>query len=334
MAIQTPHETEQEILRSGRYAPISSTTIEGTTHPVTLNGFVRSIEAVHTVLEGITRRTRNAIFMVEASSSLTVTVVVPSGHQGSLFGGEETPQTEHDQLVFDGSPESPAAPGTGPRDASKKVDRIEQSAQAEAELLALEGRRISIAAIDVGNNLAIRAESEPLRIEDLPAVLSGSPSEKISRAAYSLARDTERRIRFLADNRVIGGRKQIPADLLSERIFALRGCHILASADGRRFRLRGQSDDPEWIDLIRSYPDALRLQTIDSDTAMETLRLAEATNLPIDLDVCVAERVKTGKRSITPIRVCNLAAFIAALRERLNQLEEQDAAPDADTCAE
>ena len=55
---------------------------------------------------------------------------------------------------------------------------------------------------------------------------------------------------------------------------------------------------------------------------MFLLRLAEATNQLVDVDVCIKERMSTKGRRLVPLRVRNRSAIMVAIKDRLEVIGE------------
>lgn len=323
MAMYKCSEKDQAYLRSGRYAVISTMKVEPAAHRMSLDSFVQLIRDQSVVLESVTLHPRDAVCVVDAKS-LEIAIVVLASSQGTIFGGEDaTSDTDKDGEAAAESNDHPRGQSAAIKWVTTGLDPIEESARAGAEETARESRKRSMQSIDIGQRMAERAENEGLSLEEASAELSGSTNEKISRATYSAAQGKKQKVDFVGNNREIGGNRQIPTCAMSEQTFTLRRCYVKASPDNGRLSLQGSADDPGWVELTRIYPNTFGFQYANNDPEMRPLRLAEAMTFPVDLVVCVAERVKTGKRSFVSLQVLNFLALIGAVRVSLDQIEAQ-----------
>lgn len=87
--------------------------------------------------------------------------------------------------------------------------------------------------------------------------------------------------------------------------------------------LQGNAEDPEWQRLIEW--SGFVVDELDGDEAsdeMFLLRLAEATNQLVDVDVCIKERMSTKGRRLVPLRVRNRSAIMVAIKDRLEVIGE------------
>lgn len=302
-------------LKPGEYAVINFITVDAATNPIPLKSLIEHLRKCGSALRQINPRCPSTL-VAEFPAGITVRAVIPAAANGGLFGPQD-PQS---------SPAEPASAAIDLRSnnasTTPTAQTLEATALRNAEYLATEARTISIKAVDVGNDLASRAEIHAMDAEDLPELLANSPDQAISRATYTLARGAEMKLDYITATRTIGGNRQTPANHHSRETFALRGCRLVSTNTAFTFTMRGHRDDPEWHRLIQMFPDCMEVRLEEESPELPFVTESVLREIPNDLDICVAERVGTGKHTAIPLRVCNRDAVIDSLASRLQLLTE------------
>jgi hypothetical protein len=91
------------------------------------------------------------------------------------------------------------------------------------------------------------------------------------------------------------------------------------------YRLVGKPDDHEWIRMCHHDLDQTDLFDLAETPLMELLGYALTSHHPVDIDVCLAEKVTKKQRRLAPLKIRNRCEIIAKTRDRLELLEESDA---------
>ncbi len=200
---------------------------------------------------------------------------------------------------------------------------IEESGLMEAEDLARMSRKVTLASLDVAEQLVDRAEQEQVPLEAATEEFSKSPDEDVARKAYSRARGSVQIIEFLTDQRILGGNRKIPSELDSSATFKLKNCQVYLFGAKQRLDLRGDAGDEEWLRLQNTYPGVCTIGTAAEGTVpVQFLRYAELEGLNADVVVCVQEHPGKRRRSLIPLRVANSEEIISAVQARLSVLME------------
>jgi hypothetical protein len=308
---------EFEAIKAGHYAVICSAAAEVPSHPITFAYLLGHLHKVWSDLKRHVRCSSSTAIIVEEVPSIVLKLVVPTKPQGALIAvvDEDPAACESDSTLV-----APVAP------VSEKPDRIwtlEESAMAEAEAIARAAARLSKGAIDVAERLIEKAEGESLPLEEAMPVFTTSPVETVTRSTYARARGPEQLISFLGDERMLGGGHAIPNQLYSRATFALTKCRVASLGKNQGRYLLGNAEDSEWQRLISSSGAVVdQLEGEDASDEMLILRLAEATNQLVDVDVCIKERVTTKGRRLVPLNIRNRTAIVTALKERLELIDE------------
>lgn len=306
---------ETDAIRSGHFAVICSASVRPPQHPITLDNYLQNLEDVRRDLDKNNSAAVDTTVILDETPEITLKLAVTMKNQGALIAPND------DESPVDIG--NLATPTSSLSLTKQNGLSLEASAVAEAEQIAQACARLSKGAIDVANTLVERAEREHLSIESASPTFAASPDENISRNAYCRARGPEQTLSFLGEERILGGGHAIPNQLYSKETFSLTQCRVAISHKNNRRYLKARVDDPEWLRLIRSFPMAV--EELDGDLEsdeMYLLRLAEASNQLVDVDVCLTEKVVTKKRRLVPLRVQNRAAIKDAINERLEVIEE------------
>lgn len=311
---------EKTVLHSLQLAPevhavINAINMDFSGKPITLDSLIDQFVQLRNTFRQINPRCAS-VLIVEILGTVSVRAVIPPSSNGALFGlqdfhGNQTNTSS--QTVHSASNETHSNPTS---------ETIEATALRNAEYLAAEVRATSLKSVDVGNDVATRAEQGIIDAEDLPQLLAPAPDPRTSRATYALARGPEWEVDYSTTTRTIGGNRQIPANLHSRTVFSLRGCRLEPTNNAHLFTIRGSRDDAAWTDLIRAFPNCMNLHVAEESPELPFVTEAVLRDVLIDLDVCVADRVGTGKRFAVPLRVRNRDAVIDSLASRLQLLTE------------
>lgn len=304
-----------EAIKLERYAAICSAKTEAPKHTITFEQFLEYLKRLASDLNKIKCANVDTIIVIKDLPAITLTLAVPATSQGALI-------TQDDAYCSSGMGTSNAPSGfSSVRE--QGAPPLDDSALLEAEEIARASARIAKGAIDVANTLVEKAEKETLTIESATPVFSASPDEYISRDAYCRARGAKQTLSFLGDERDLGGGHPIPNRLYSQASFSLSKCRVAISERKNCRYLRGNANDPEWQRLIEW--SHFVVDELDGDIAsddMYLLHLAEASNLLVDVDVCISEKPSTKKRTLMLIRVRNRPEIKNAINERLEVIEE------------
>lgn len=309
---------EFEAIRSGHYAVICTALAAAPGHPVSFRYFVEQLQKVWRDLTKHNSGSAGAVVVVEEMPSITLKLVVPRKRQGALMERIE----EHCVAgVGDSADPSAVAPLVGQM--GRNTLTLEESAMAEAEEIARAAARASKGSIDAANTIVAKAERESLSAEAANPAFAASPEERVTRNVYCRARGAEQVLSFLGDERLLGGGHAISNQLYSQATFALTQCKVAISGKNNSRYLQGSAEDLEWQRLIEW--SSFVVDELEGDEASDEtflLRLAEATNQLVDVDVCIKEKVSTKGRRLVPLHVRNRSAIIAALKERLELIDE------------
>lgn len=309
---------EFEAIKSGHYAVICTAKAAAPGHPVSFGYLVEQLQKVWRDLKKHNSATAGAAVVVEDLPDITLKLVVPRKTQGALIARGD----EHCIAGMEGSAgPSVFAPLNGQVGGSPLT--LEESAMVEAEEIARAAARVSKGAIDAASTIVEKAEQESLSVETATPAFAASPDERVTRNAYCRARGGEQILSFLGDERLLGGGHAIPNQLYSQATFALTQCKVAIFGKNNSRYLQGNAEDPEWQRLIEW--SGFVVDELDGDEAsdeMFLLRLAEATNQLVDVDVCIKERMSTKGRRLVPLRVRNRSDIMVAIKDRLEVIGE------------
>lgn len=299
--------SEFEAIKAGKYAVICSAEAMLPEHPLSLGYLMDRLDRVRRDLEKSHRCSASTVIVVEDVPSFVLKLTIPVKAQGALI---------------DVVAESSSANGGNQR-GPEKAPTLEESAMAESESIARETAKRSKGAIDVAQSLIQKAEQESLSAEEAGQAIAGSPEKAVTQHAYRRAQGAEQVISFSGDERLLGGGHAIPGKLYSEATFALTQCRVVRSLKGSAQYLLGDEDDPEWKRL-KAWPCRVshELDGSEKNDEIWLLRLAEATGQLVDVDVCIVDNVSQKGLRLSPLRIRNKAAIVAALKDRLVLLEE------------
>uniref|UniRef100_Q47GA7 Uncharacterized protein n=1 Tax=Dechloromonas aromatica (strain RCB) TaxID=159087 RepID=Q47GA7_DECAR len=214
-------------------------------------------------------------------------------------------------LVADGENDACFSPDSG----------IENSALAEAEEIAKAARQISQAAIDVGNGIASDAERRIIPLNEVTQIMASSPDEAVSRYTYGRARGQETEIHYPDGERIIGGDKPIPATAHSKETFALLQCNLREIKPGV-LAMTSSVPHEGWRQLQGHTPGIELIKGEPDSTVLRSLLMAANARIPVDMTVCISEKVATGDRWCTPISIQNSREVFEQVHEWLTYLEE------------
>ncbi|MCX7176060.1 MAG: hypothetical protein NT159_19475 [Proteobacteria bacterium] len=318
---------DQKCLTEGRYGVIMSTGVEGSGHPIMFETAIQKLRKAKGDLESSNPNLVHGEVVIDLPLNLPLILIVPATPQGDLISTAEKGASEHrtadnvrhmdDSGTGVGGPEDRLGKATG------GPSTIEDTALAEAEHLAAMAAKISMAAIDVGDNMVSRAEKHGLSLEEATEELSRSPDATVSRKSYVRSTGPTQTIDYpIGGERVLGGGHKVSGDLISGENFKLRGCEVAIRGNDGSFHLMGRDDDPEWTRLKETGAAWAAVDGEEDNVAMGLLWFAFASALKVDVDVFLSEKAGTKRRRLVPVNVHNRLAIIAGARDKLLLLEE------------
>ncbi len=255
--------------------------------------------------------------IVQMPPVTSLQLVIPAGPQGALPVGTES-------RTSDGGASAQPTPSAEREnvDKAKPTPSIESTSLAEAEDLAATAAKISMGAVDHGNRVAKIAEADGLTLEAAEEEFSKSEDETVSRKVYVRAAGPAQILSYPMGERVLGGNHKIAAEVHSGDTFKLQKCRLASSGKDGRFEVIGNDDDLEWLRLRKSAGARTVLAGTIDDPEIQFMRFADLAGLPIDVDVCLTERVDRKRRELLALRVHNRTEIAEASRGRLEILEE------------
>ncbi|MFH2089046.1 MAG: hypothetical protein ABIK82_15475 [Pseudomonadota bacterium] len=308
-------------LQTNRFGVVSSTDAAFPGHAVTLASAIQQLNQAGADLKRVCPQTAYGEVIIELPARCKLKLVVPATDQGSLDVAR--------------NPEHPVDAVTNEDQTSKDSDQVElsnhrepslpiaESSLAEAQKIAECASKISMAAVDVGNQLVDQAEASSITLEDAVAKLAESPDEKVSRNSYGRSGGQAQTIRYSAlGERTLGGNHIVAADALSTDTYSLAGCHLIQGRRNGGYILEGNSHDPEWIRLSLLQLGEIEVVDDKNTREMELLGYALTSNHTVDIDVCLAEKIRNKRRWLKPLAIHNRSEIIARTRDRLDLLEE------------
>ncbi len=313
-------------LESKQYGVLSSTESNFPGHAVTLTYAIQQLKQDGADLKRVCPQSALGEVIIELPPRCKLKFAIPAQRQGALDIVGKLGALSSDNTDADREQASMATDESNSISDGRPPRSIEETALLEVQRIAETAARISMAAVDVGNQLVARAEKHSIALEDAIEQLAESPDEKVSRNCYGRAGGQEKAIRYAAwGERTVGGNHTVAADLLSTDTFSLTGCKLMRGKRTGSYRLVGQPDDHEWIRLCRHDLDEADLFDLTETPLMELLGYALTSNHPVDIDVCLAEKFSKKQRRLAPLKIRNRCEIIARTRDRLELLEESDA---------
>ena len=322
-----------ECLSAHRYGVIASIERKLPIHPLMPETAIQHIRQAVADLKRVRPEVADSEVILEFPhlEILRAKLVVSAMQQGALDLAAEASAspTGRSALGSDGKPLDRGAiqqvdnqePAKGRT--SKAIRSIDETSLAEAEQLAATAARVSMAAVDIGTKVVNQAESEPVTLEAAARDLANSPDERVSRKTYGRAVGPEQSVRYAQlGERMLGGGHCIPRDLQSADSFRLSKCKVATGRDGALI-VEGSSDDPEWLRLNKEYPACTSIIRDADISTTCMLRSALALDRPVDMDVCVSERIRNKRRTLNPLAIHNKPELISGLRGMLEQLEDE-----------
>lgn len=310
-------------LESNRFGVVSSTDATFPSHAVKLSSAIAQLNQAGADLKRVCPQMAYGDVIIELPTCCKLKFVVPATDQGALdiesnIGASINTITVGDQA-------SKVSDQDGPLSHGRPSLSIEETALVEARGIAEAASQISMAAVDVGNELVDQVERNSLALEDAVEKLAESPDERVSRNSYGRSSGQVQTIRYSAlGERTLGGNHIVAADLLSTDTFSLTRCKLMQGGRKGSYRLVGRSDDPEWIRLKHLHLDEIDLFDVKETPMMELLGYALTSNHTADVDVCLAEKVSKKLHRLAPLKIRNRSEIIARTRDRLELLEEND----------
>ncbi len=285
-------------LKNGRYAKIDHAEVESKGYPQTGEMFLREISQKLKVVENCCPDNAPCTVIVEFDSPIRIHAVVLASPQGSLL--TDTP---------DGIPSA--------QDQSK----LEETSLAEAEQIAAEAAKKIKGAIDVGVKMAEAAEQRTVPLDEAVETMAASPDERISRYAYGRTRGPKVDIKFNDSRRAVGGGKDIPSTCRSTETFEITNCHLREIKPGQ-FLLESKSSNDDWLRLRAHTPGIEIVKGMLETPLIQSLQFTATAGIPVDMAVCVTEKISTEERWVEPISLKNKDEVFKQGRDWLNNLEE------------
>lgn len=306
---------DMECLAANRYGVVASTGVSWPGHPVKFDTAIQKLRQAAADLKRARPEGSHCEVVIDLHLDTPLKLVVAATTQGALVGNVD--QNPNGQNIVNAIGSKEVESDSGPRHVS-----IDASALAEAEQIAALTAKISIGAIDVGNSIVRKAEEHGLTLENAAQEFTRSPDENVSRKTYARAGGPTQVIRYSLGERALGGGHKVSKDICSTDTFSLRHCQLIPGGRDGGFVLRGKDSDPEWRRLTDQYPALNILVGNRNSKAMQLLGYAMSSDILVDVDVCLSERVGTQRQKLIPIIVRNYAEIITGVRDRLEILEE------------
>jgi hypothetical protein len=308
-------------LKTGQFGVVATINVEGAGHPVKFSTAIQALQQAHADLKRARPNFTHADVVIDFPSSVPLKLVVPATPQGAF------PLEPRDKENFDYSHHGAPVPEIQPNmpdrvGASVNIRQLENSALAEAEQLAAAAAKISMGALDVGNDVAARLEKHGLMMEHISEELSNSPDEGVSRKICARARGPEQHVQYPAGERSIGGGRTISTESRSRNAYKLTKCSVTPADRGRMLVLESSPHDTEWQRLQEDFRGINLLGGTEGSSLMQILRYAALACVSVNLEVCVSERIESKRRRLEAVRIFNTKEIISLAHERLNFLEE------------
>lgn len=295
-------------LASNHYGVVAAIETQWPTHPIKHTTAIQQMKQAFADLKRIRPEYAHSEVVIDMPSTLRFKLIVPATRQGAFdLRGSEKVSSDASQVIH-----------------AAEIGTIEATALAEAEQLAAAAARVSMSAVDVGGKVVRQVERGNVSLEDAAEEFAKSLDEVVSRQTYARAAGPAQTIQFAQlGERTLGGSHIVSADLHSSDTFSLRGCRLLPGGRDGGFLLEGNPEDSEWNRLTTSHPNCNVLSGDKDGYVMQLLVFAMASDLPVDINVCLSERVRNKRRRLVPLLVHNLHEIIGCVRERLELIEEE-----------
>lgn len=180
---------------------------------------------------------------------------------------------------------------------------------------------ISKKSIDVGIAIVEEMERRPLSAEEMQTMISSSPDEKITRNIIEMARSGKLDIDFENGSRQVGGQKNVPSRILSEKTYLLRGCRVLADLGDGMLKLYVQeSEDLRRVGLCKH--NELRVESDENSMDGKIARFACISKAVFDCYIGVSEKVNNGKRQPVLLSIIEPLPILLEAKENLAALTQ------------
>ena len=307
---------EFETIKARHYAVICTAKPQVPGHPATISYLIECLQKTWNDLKRHITGSGDTEIIVEEIPDIVLKLVVPTKPQGALMS-----VVTHDFL-------NDPAPSDGEHNDAQIAKMSEppllESAMAEAEALSKFLSKKSKTAIDIAQKIVELAERESLSIEQAALAFSASPDENISRRVFCRSRGHEQIVSFLGDDWVLGGGHPVSNYLNSQATFSLTNCKVRRMANSNNQHLIAGENDSEWQRLINWSGGAIdEIEGDEASNEIFLLRSAEITNLSVDIDVCIGEKVSMKRRKLVPLNIRNQSAILASLKERIELIESE-----------
>lgn len=277
-------------LQLGHYAKISSSNWSPPGYPLTEASFMSKIQQYVGDLKLVSPSDAPFSVVIECRAKISFHAVIPLTQQGGLINSEGT---DLDKAIFN-----------------------------DAEEIAHESGKCAIQSIDIGNQIATDVELEQSSLESMTEQLSRSQNENIARKTYARSRGPKTEIDFpTGEHRSLGGNKIVPLSAQSSQKFTIKTCYLSEINPGR-FKADFGSRDEELNRLQSNFGSIDIIHGEINSPIMQSLRIAAAAGIPVDLEVSVSEKISNRSRWIEPIKILNRAEIFSQTREWLSMLEE------------
>lgn len=180
---------------------------------------------------------------------------------------------------------------------------------------------ISTRAIDLGRTIVEEMERRPLSAEELQIMISASPDEKITRNIIQMARSGKLDIDFQHGSRQVGGQKNVPSRVLSDKTYLLRGCRVLADLGDGMLKLYVQeSEDLRRVGLCKQ--NELRVESDENSMDGKIARFACIFKTVFNCHIGVSEKVNNGKRQPVLLSIIEPLPILLEAKENLAALTQ------------
>lgn len=271
------------------FAEVSPRRVDQLIRP--LEGWVNDLAKCKKELEKIIPAgTGQLVPIVMSSTPVTITVaeVEVTGKQAGLFSQGDTLDTRiHD-------------------DASERLSLAED---------------ISKQSIDVGHSIVEELERRPVSAEELEFMISVSPDERITRNVIQMARSERIDIDFHDGGRQLGGFRNVPSEVVSEKIITVMGCRVTSDLKGGVLQL--YIKEPE--DLLHAgwcKRNEVRVISDEDSFHGQIARLARVLKVEFDCHIGLSEKMVNGKRSMVLLDILDHEPILRDATRYLQALAE------------
>lgn len=273
-----------------KYATVNATEVKLESQTMPMRVLEQAIAQANNLLKNSTASHVGSEMMVTLASPVRISLVIPAEDGNLVLNPEKMDQHEASM----------------------------QDAQDKAQLLSA----ASIKAAEVGDQIIDAARNGVIEPRELHDMLRQSPDEDVSRFIAGQANQPRREVVFPQGVRAIGGNTAIPQEAITSQTFVLRNVHLNREKGKQDCMLVCSETPTELRMLILPTQEGYRLR-LDEGWISLLLRHALAESTKFDLEVCVCETIRKGKRMLLPVRLPNPEVLFAALMSQLAYLQER-----------